>query len=46
MDVAMLMVVSSVTVDMRMCIFVSGLIYMCMFMKMIVCMSVTVFVII
>ena len=46
MNVTMIMVVRSVAVDMCMSEFVTILIYMCVFMKMLVSVSVTMFVII
>jgi hypothetical protein len=46
MDVTVIMVMGSVAMDVRICVFVTGLIYMCMFVKMLVCMCVTVFVLI
>ena len=41
-----LMAVRTVTVDMCMCVFMPGLIHVSMFVKMLVCVSVSVFVII
>ena len=46
MNVPVFVMVGSVAVDMCMCIFVTGLVYMCVLMKMLMCMCVTMFVII
>jgi hypothetical protein len=43
-DVPVIMVMGSVAMDVRMCVFVTGLIYMRMFVKMLVCMFMAVFV--
>ena len=43
---AVFVVMRAVAMDMSMCIFVTGLVYMRMFMKVFMCMSVTVFVLI
>ena len=46
MNMTVLVVMRSVAMDVSMCVFAAGLVYMSMLMKMLVCMSVTVFVII
>jgi hypothetical protein len=46
MDMTVLVMMRSVTVDVCMSVFVSVLIYMCVLMKMLVCMGMTVLVII
>ena len=43
---AVIVIMGSVSVDMRMCVFMSVLIYMSVLMEMLMCMYVTVFVII
>ena len=46
MDMAMLVAMRSIAVDMSMCEFMTVFVYMSMLMKMLVCMSMTVLVII
>ena len=43
---AVIVIMGSVSVDMRMCVFMSVLIYMSVLMKMLMCMNVTVIVIV